>query len=315
MPELPVTGHAPGMLIKHTWAGRPQMRRDRHLCKMKGKIMATGVYLAKKKDGTTYYRTYIHYKAKHISLGSYPTREAAAAVYSQARAMLSDKSAALPAAFSGYEKLPFEKTVTLLNFRDKGMYFGTPIYLQSPNYFIYYLTPEIELKFDNDDLFYYSSHKILRRGGHLYTNDYGMQVTILSRYGIKNYAVAGTDYEFVNGDCHDFRYENIRNINPYYGVNRLDAGGRISYLTRIHINGNYQIGIYTSEIDAAVAYNKAVDLARSAGVARNFPTNYISGLSASDYAEIYMRTNVSRAYREYLAGLRETGKGVPPHTP
>lgn len=275
--------------------------------------MTTGVYLAKKKDGTTYYRAYIHYKAKHISLGSYPTHEAAAAVYSQARAMLSDESAALPEAFLSYEKLPFEKTVTLLNFRDKGIYFGTPIYLQSSNYFIYYLTPEIELKFDSDDLFYYSSHRILRRGGHLYTNDYGMQVTLLSRYGIKNYAVAGIDYEFVNGDCHDFRYENIRNINPYYGVSRLDENGRISYLTRIHVNGNYQIGIYTNETDAAVAYNKAVDLAKASGITRAYPTNYMSGLSASEYAEIYTKIKVSRAYREYLAGCRENRKGAPPH--
>ena len=45
------------------------------------------------------------------------------------------------------------------------------------------------LKFDIDDLFYYSSHKILKRQGHLYVNDYGMQITILNRYGIKNYGV------------------------------------------------------------------------------------------------------------------------------
>ena len=156
----------------------------------------------------------------------------------------------------------------------------------------------------NDDLFYYSSHKILQRGGHLYTNDYGMQVSLLSRYGIKNYAVAGTDYEFVNGDCHDFRYENIRNINPYYGVSRLDENGRISYLTRIHINGNYQIGIYASETDAAIAYNKAVDLAKTAGIDRNYPTNYIAGLSASDYADIYTKIKVSKAYREYLKNVQ-----------
>lgn len=265
--------------------------------------MASGIYQAKKKDGTLYYRANIHYKGRHISLGSYPTSETAGAVYTQARALLSDTRATLPDAFLQYT-IPFDKTVVLLNYRDKGMYFGTPIYLQSPNYFVYYLTPEIELKFDNDDLFYYSSHRILQRGGHLYTNDYGMQVTLLSRYGIKNYAVAGTDYEFVNGDCYDFRYENIRNINPYYGVSRIDGDVRASYLTRIHINGNYQVGIYTSEIHAAVAYNKAVDLARAAGITRAYPTNYINGLSGSEYAEIYTKIKVSRAYREYLENLR-----------
>lgn len=262
--------------------------------------MATGVYEAVKKDGTRYYRANIHYRSKHISLGSFVTFDAANAVYEQARTLLADPNAKLPEAFYRYAKLPFEKTVILLNFRDNGMYLGTPIYLQSGRFFVYYLTPELELKFDNDDLFYYSSHKILQRGGHLYTNDYGMQVSLLSRYGIKNYAIAGTDYEFVNGDCHDFRYENIRNINPYYGVSRLDENGRISYLTRIHINGNYQIGIYASDIEAAIAYNKAVDLAKAAGINRNYPTNYIAGLSARDYADIYTRIKVSKSYREYL---------------
>ena len=266
--------------------------------------MATGVYEAQKKDGTRYYRANIHYRAKHISLGSFPTFEEANSVYGQARALLADVAATLPEAFWHYKKIPFEKTVILLNFRDNGMYLGTPIYLLSQRYFIYYLSPELELKFDNDDLVYYSSHKILQRGGHLYTNDYGMQVSLLSRYGIKNYAVAGTDYEFVNGDCHDFRYENIRNINPYYGVSRLDENGRISYLTRIHNNGNYQIGIYASETDAAIAYNKAVDLAKTAGIDRNYPTNYIAGLSASDYADIYTKIKVSKAYREYLKNVQ-----------
>ena len=262
--------------------------------------MTTGVYEAKRKDGSRYYRANIHYHSKHISLGSFPTFEEANAVYVQARELLDDADAALPEAFSQYTDIPFEKTVILLNFRDNGMYLGTPIYLHSGRYFVYYLSPELELKFDNDDLFYYSSHKILQRGGHLYTNDYGMQVSLLSRYGIKNYAVAGTDYEFVNGDCNDFRYENIRNINPYYGVSCLDENGRISYLTRIHINGNYQVGIYESETDAAIAYNKAVDLAKSAGINRNYPTNYIAGLSASEYADIYTRIKVSKSFREYI---------------
>lgn len=266
--------------------------------------MATGVYEAYTKDRTRYYRANIHYRSKHISLGSFPTFEAANAVYVQARALLDDTAAALPDAFLQYDQIPFEKTVILLNFRDSGMYLGTPIYLQSQHFFIYYLSPDTELKFDNDDLFYYSSHKILQRGGHLYTNDYGMQVSLLSRYGIKNYAVAGTDFEFVNGDHHDFRYANIRNINPYYGVSRQDQGGRISYLTRIHINGNYQIGIFASERDAAIAYNKAVDLAKAAGINRNYPMNYIAGLSASDYADIYTHIKVSKGYRQYLASIK-----------
>lgn len=274
--------------------------------------MASGVYTAQKKDGTTYYRASIHYRAKHISLGSYDTLTQASAVHQQARALLSDASAALPQAFSLYPLIPFDKTVILLNFRDKGMYLGTPIYLQSAHFFVYYLSPELELKFDNDDLFYYSSHRILQRGGHLYTNDYGMQVSLLSRYGIKSHAVAGVDYAFANGDPTDFRYANIENINPYHGVSRIDDHGRITYLTRIHINGNYQVGIYTDEVTAAIAYNKAVDLARSAGILRSYPTNYIAGLSASDYADIYTRIRVSHAYRRYLADYANAKSGQLP---
>ncbi len=271
--------------------------------------MTTGIYKASKKDGTVYYRASIHFHAKHISLGSYPTADEAAAVHAQARELLSDADAALPHAFSQYPLIPFDKTVILLNFRDKGMYLGTPIYLQSAHFFVYYLSPELELKFDNDDLFYYSSHRILRRGGHLYTNDYGMQVSLLSRYGIKSHAVAGVDYAFANGDPTDFRYANIENINPYHGVSRIDDHGRITYLTRIHINGNYQVGIYNDETTAAIAYNKAVDLARAAGILRSYPTNYIAGLSASAYADIYTRIRVSRAYRRYLADYADAENG------
>lgn len=264
--------------------------------------MASGVYTAHKKNGTVYYRANIHYHAKHISLGSFDSYDQATEVYLQAKNLLADQTVTLPHAFSceEYAALPYDKIVILLNFRDNKIYLGTPIYLKSKHYFVYYLSPEIELKFDNDDLFYYSSHRILRRGGHLYTNDYGMQVSLLSRYGIKSYATAGVDYEFVNGDPTDLRYANVRNINPYYGVSRINNNGRISYLTRIHINGNYQIGIYSSEIEAAIAYNQAVDLAKSAGIDKNYPTNYIVGLSASEYADIYTHIKVSRAYREYL---------------
>lgn len=73
------------------------------------------------------------------------------------------------------------------------MYIPTPIYLRK-NYFSYYLSIHRELKFDIDDLFYYSSHRILTRQGHLYVNHYGMQLTLLGRYGIKTHAVNGRDF-------------------------------------------------------------------------------------------------------------------------
>ena len=104
------------------------------------------------------------------------------------------------------------------------MYISTPIYMRK-NYFSYYLSINQELKFDIDDLFYYSSHKIMQRKGHLFVNDYGMQVTIQSRYGIKSHAVEGRDYQFVNGDPNDFRYSNLLIINHYHGVSRIERSG------------------------------------------------------------------------------------------
>ena len=72
---------------------------------------------------------------------------------------------------------------------------------------------------------------------------------------------------------------------------------------KIHINGNYQIGIYEDEAIAAIAYNKAVDLAKAAGIDRNYPTNYVTTMSAKEYAECYTKIHVSRSYREYLHTL------------
>lgn len=86
--------------------------------------------------------------------------------------------------------------------------------------FYYYLTPHHVLKFDLEDLFYYSSHKIMRRGNHYFVSDYGMQLTLTSRYGIKSYAVPGRDYCFRNGDPTDFRRENLQIHNIYHGVRK-----------------------------------------------------------------------------------------------
>lgn len=78
--------------------------------------------------------------------------------------------------------LSFDKAVCLLNFRDNHLYFHNPIYLRK-GYFSYFLSDDMELKFDIDDLFYYAGHRIQKRQGHLFVSDYGMQYSILSRYG------------------------------------------------------------------------------------------------------------------------------------
>ena len=47
-----------------------------------------GVYTARKKDNSIYYRASLTYRGKHISLGSYDTKKAANSCYLLARQIL-----------------------------------------------------------------------------------------------------------------------------------------------------------------------------------------------------------------------------------
>lgn len=265
--------------------------------------MLPGVYQAKQKNGTIYYRSNLSHKGKHISLGSFPTEELAHAAYREALDLLSDTSVTPHNYGVKTGILSMEKRMLLINFRDNGIYIKNPIYLRK-GYFSYYLSPSEEYKFDIDDLFYYSSHKILKRQGHLYVNDYGMQCSVLSRYGIKPYGVAGRDYDFANGDACDYRYANIVIKNRFHGVLSYLKNGVLHYKTIIHINGNYKIGTYSSEKKAAIAYNKAADLAKASGICKNFPENYIDGVSPKEYADIYTSVKISKKYLNYLSDCR-----------
>lgn len=256
-----------------------------------------GVFTAQKKDGSTYYRSSITHKQKHISLGSYDSAPKAYAAYLEATSLLSDPSLSLDD-HSDNRALSFHKWVCLLNFRDNNIYFSTPIYMYK-NFFEYMLSPETVLKFDFDDLFYYSSHKIMQRGRHFFVADYGMQVNIMNRYGIKNYAVPGRDFRFVNGDDLDFRYENIEIINTYHGVTRKETKYGLRFVAKIHINGNYTIGTYETDTEAAIAYNKAIDILKKAGVTKNFTPNYLEALSPSAYADIYSKLKISSKITHY----------------
>ena len=132
-----------------------------------------------------------------------------------------------------------------------------------------------------------------------------MQINILSRYGIKNYAVAGRDYYFANEDPTDFRYSNIIVVNRYYGVTKITSSRGETYKVQIHINGNYMVGTYQNEEKAAIAYNKAVDLAKKHGICKNFQTNYLEHYSPREYAEVYSQIKVSEKYLGYLKGTRD----------
>jgi len=263
--------------------------------------MYPGVYSAKKKDGSIYYRSSFTYKSKHISLGSYDTELLAHKAYTEATDIINSKKKKSIADYNKKKRvLPFEKWVVLINLKDNGMYFKNPIYLH-PKYFEYYLDndPFAPLKFDADDLFFYSTHKIMRRGGHLFVADYGMQLNILNRYGIKNFAVPGKDYIFVNGDNTDYRYQNIKIINRYTGVTlETSKSGQPVYLAKIHINGDYIIGRYTDEKEAAIAYNKAADTLRENGFSIGFQTNYIENMNSNQYREIYDDIKITKKLRD-----------------
>lgn len=251
----------------------------------------TGVYTAKKKDGSTYYRASLTYRNKHISLGSHENPKKAHEIYRTASALLNDSSIRLED-YREDSPLSFDKWVCLVNFRDNGIYFSTPIYIR-PHFFYYYFSPAEFFIFDKDDLFYYSSRKISRRGGHYFVADYGMQVNIMSRYGIKNYAVEGRDYRFINGNPNDLRYENIEILNRFHGVTAVQEKGRTQYRVKIHVKGNVNVGTYDTETEAAIAYNKAIDLLKKAGIDKAYTPNYMEGISPDVYADLYSSIHVS----------------------
>lgn len=256
-----------------------------------------GVYIAKKKNGEIYYRSSLTYKNKHISLGSFATEDEAHNAYLEGQKILQNKRITKDNLNKRTKFLSFEKSISLLNFRDNGMYFKTPIYL-FPKHFEYYLSSDCCLKFDVDDLFYYSNHSIMRRGGHFFVAEYGMQVNIQNRYGIKNYAIPGKDFIFKNGDETDYRYQNIKIINKYMGVSKSEMYGRTFYTAKIHINGDFLIGRYTDEKDAAIAYNKAIDILEEKNISKNYTRNYIDNLSSVEYAKRYNSIKISNKIRE-----------------
>lgn len=264
--------------------------------------MASGVFETTKKDGTPSYRSSFTHNGKHISLGSFSTYEGAYRAYLTADLLLRSPEGrvlTIQDYSSAGKPISYEKWVILINLRDNGLYFKTPIYLNR-RYFVYHYNEEIQLKFDADDLFYYSNHKIMKRGGHLFVADYGMQVTIQSRYGIRPHAVLGRDYRFVNGDPHDFRYGNVELINRYFGVSRHIKKGKTYYLAKIHINGTYIIGRYTDEIEAAIAYNRAADQLKEWGIVKDYPSNYIDSLTEEEYQKRYAAVRISSKLRNAI---------------
>ena len=255
-----------------------------------------GAYKAVRKDGSEYFRSSVTYRGKHISLGSYATESEASQAYLEAgKALYSDQDID---SYSPDFTLEFEKYVILINFRDNEVYIKNPIYLMK-RYFLYYCDPETVFKFDIDDLFFYSSHHISRRGGHFFVADYGMQLSLNARYGIRRHAVRDRDYRFINGDPFDYRYENIEIINRYFGVERFTKNGREQFRAKILVNGTIIIGTYPTEAEAAIAYNKAADLITRRLPEKSYEVNYIDTVSPRQYAELYTGIQLSPAILKY----------------
>ena len=259
-----------------------------------------GVYPAVKKNGEEYYRASITYKNKHVSLGSFDNAMTAHIAYKEADRLLHDSEVNIDNFTEHLHVLDYSKGVSILNFRDNDMYFKTPIYLRA-KYFTYHVTPNDILKFDIDDLFFYSTRTIMKRKGHLFVADYGMQVNLPSRYGIKNYSILGKDYYFKNKDVYDFRYENIVILNKYNGVIKDTYKKKECYTARLHVIGNVVIGHYKEEIDAAIAYNKGVDIAASLGLKRNYSKNYIDELTKEEYESRYRAIKVADRFYKYFS--------------
>lgn len=256
----------------------------------------TGVYPTTRKNGEISYRASLTYRKKHISLGSYSDYDIAHQIYLDGKKLI-ETAGIGPEDYVNLQ-IPHAKFISLINFRDNGIYFPTPIYLRK-QYFEYYLSAQQVLKFDRDDLFFYASHTIQHRGGYLFVSDYGSQYAILSRYGIKPFAVYGRDYIMINGDKNDYRYSNIRILNHYTGVISEQQGAGLSYTAIIHINGNFIIGKYKTETEAAIAYNKAVDILHDNGLSKAFLKNYILSLDKSEYQKIYDSIEISEKIIHY----------------
>lgn len=269
-----------------------------------------GAYLARHKDGSIYYRSSVTRRGVKISLGGFSTAEAASLAAREAVSIYDDPGIVLGNVRQRLHALSWEKAVSVINHRDNGIYVKTPVYLRN-GYFSYFLPDGRELKFDTDDLFYYSSHRILARdGGSLYVNEYGMQTRILSRYGIRNYAVEGKDYYFVNHDPTDLRSANIVVLSRYHGVHPVMAAGVPFYEARIHLNGDWKLGRFRTENEAAVAYNKAADLLRQSGFRREWPENYIEDLKPSDYADLYVAIELPERFMTMAETAGKTGQTV-----
>ena len=68
---------------------------------------------------------------------------------------------------------------------------------------------------------------------------------------------------------------------------------QLVYVAKIFINHTIIIGYYPSELEAAIAYNKAIDLLMQNGTRRDYIKNDIPYLTLTEYHQIYDRLEIS----------------------
>ncbi|MGL4345591.1 MAG: hypothetical protein ACRCTE_10360 [Cellulosilyticaceae bacterium] len=241
------------------------------------------------KNNFTQYTVYYLYKSKKIYIGIYNSEIEAQEAYNYTNRVFRE-GISIETYSPG--RIAFQKFITLVNFRDHGMFINHPIYVCS-GYFKYFFSEEVYLILDLKDLFYFSTYKIYRRGHYLYTSSSHSQQSILTRFGITPKSTYGKDYMFVNGNRYDLRRENIIVLNHYHGVSCKIKDDKPLYTTRIYHEKNIVVGHYTSEIQAAIAYNKAAHILLERGVCRTYPLNTIPYLTQSEYDSLYVSLSLS----------------------
>lgn len=240
-------------------------------------------------NGKTQYKLYFVFESNKLYLGTYPSMKTAEKVLEEAEALMASLEG--PPHFE-HTLLDYKKIVSLCNFRDHKKYLKNPIYLYA-TYFHYYLSKDCILIFDSRDLLYFSTYKIYKRGNYLYTQDSISQKSILSRFGIPNHSVINKDYFFKNGNPYDFRSENLVIVNNYKGVKQKINNNQPIYTSYIHIKTNLVLGHYESEIEAAIAYNKAIDLLRQQNRLHDYTYNTIPYITEAEYMAIYNSISLS----------------------
>ncbi len=249
------------------------------------------IYPINKNSGTEY-QLYYKYKNKRIYLGAYQTFALASSAFLEAEEVVISK---ISIDCASHLTLPFHKVVSLINFRDNGVFFKNPIYICG-DYFKYYVSKDTVFSFDNNHLFFFSTNKIAIRGNYIYTQDGITQRNILSRFGIPSHSVCGKDYLFKNNNPYDFRKDNLHIVRHYLGVTYVKKNGLPVYVTKIFFNKSIVVGHYSSEVEAAIAYNKAADLLTK-HTQTEYMHNDIPYLTQAEYNALYESVTIS----SYLA--------------